>query len=418
MTDSLAGIGGPPRGQLAITLDEWRVNWRVGLAASIGMALGGSVLATIFSLFVLPLEEAFGWSRGEVSLAASAGLVGGFLAPFLGRLIDRTGARAVLITSFSLLIVFWLGLAAMPGSLVVFYALYLGLAVSGQPASGLGFAQVICAAFVRSRGISLAIGRGGLSVSAIVLPLVLFAVMDRWGIRAGYGTMAILVALLALPAAIFWLPRRQQASDADAVTQEPAPVSSLWSVFTDRRAVTIAIAAAAAYAAILSIQTHAQPLLVGKGLTGEQGASLIGLFGLTAFLGAFGTGFLLDRFWAPAVATALLSLGAIGSLVLALMPGTLEWSALGVVLIGFSLGAEIDIGAYVVARYCGLRSYSSVYGLTVLMISIAASVAAPAMGFLYEVQGDYRLALICCAIAYVFSILAYLSLGRYPEQPD
>ena len=78
-------------------LKEWREQWRMGTAALIGTAVSFSVWPSLSSLFIAPLQDAFGWSRGEIALAQNASLAAALLSPVLGRLIDRLGVRPVLI---------------------------------------------------------------------------------------------------------------------------------------------------------------------------------------------------------------------------------------------------------------------------------------------------------------------------------
>ena len=80
---------------------EWRENWRAGLASFVGTGLGGAIAPALFSLFILPLEEAFGWSRSQITLAFTFTMIGGLSAPFVGRLIDRLGPRKPLLAAFA-----------------------------------------------------------------------------------------------------------------------------------------------------------------------------------------------------------------------------------------------------------------------------------------------------------------------------
>ena len=80
---------------------EFKRGWRSLLAAAIGNGSGLSGLSFYtFGVFVLPLSAAFGWTRGEVSTAASFLIIGtAITAPLIGSVIDRYGARRVGITS-------------------------------------------------------------------------------------------------------------------------------------------------------------------------------------------------------------------------------------------------------------------------------------------------------------------------------
>ena len=51
-----------------------------------------------FGIFVIPMEEEFGWNRTTISLAAATGyLVNGITQPFAGQLLDRLGGRRVIL---------------------------------------------------------------------------------------------------------------------------------------------------------------------------------------------------------------------------------------------------------------------------------------------------------------------------------
>ena len=70
---------------------------------------------------VVPLEKEFGWDRATISLAVSINLLlFGLLGPWLGKLMDRRGPKAVMMGGF--LLVFMLSglmfpLSNIPGSL-------------------------------------------------------------------------------------------------------------------------------------------------------------------------------------------------------------------------------------------------------------------------------------------------------------
>ena len=63
-----------------------------------GIAISGQHWC--FSVFVLPIERDFGWSRSAINGAYSVGMAcGGFCAPLWGRCLDRHGARLTLTAS-------------------------------------------------------------------------------------------------------------------------------------------------------------------------------------------------------------------------------------------------------------------------------------------------------------------------------
>jgi len=98
-------------------------------ALSIGAVLGTAQFT--FSLFILPLEEAFGWSRTQVNGALAFGVVSGLLSPIIGNLMDRIGAKWTMVGSITLVAIAFL-LRAVMMELWQFY-LFSALMFAGLP---------------------------------------------------------------------------------------------------------------------------------------------------------------------------------------------------------------------------------------------------------------------------------------------
>jgi hypothetical protein len=64
--------------------------WWVVLAAAVGLALScGPITVGTFGVFLKPLSQQFGWSRGRISLAFSLfAIAAAVSAPIVGRLVD------------------------------------------------------------------------------------------------------------------------------------------------------------------------------------------------------------------------------------------------------------------------------------------------------------------------------------------
>ncbi len=68
----------------------------LGCVCLAGFARQGPAVA-VFSVFVVPMTETFGWSRTEMAGAVSVGgLLAALVTPALGPLLDRHGARLML----------------------------------------------------------------------------------------------------------------------------------------------------------------------------------------------------------------------------------------------------------------------------------------------------------------------------------
>ena len=389
---------------------EWRTHWRVGLAALLGSAVSYPVWPAVSSLFVLPMQKAFGWSRGEVAFAFNASFLAGICAPVFGRLIDRVGVRSLLIVGLLTTTGFYAALAAMKGSLLVYYVLFALFTVCALPTTGMSYTRIVNAAFLDTRGLALALTRSGYAASSALLAPLLFWVITRWGWRAGYLTLAGLMAAIALPLAVAFVHDRPIRAGSPAAS--PRLMRAL---LLDRKVWLFCFATALNYAPILAILTQLQPLLVERGLAPATAATLVGLTGLAALAGTAVSGALLDRIGGRFVGFAFSLTAAAGSLLLIEGAPGRGIVAAAVLLIGLGQGAEIDVGAYLAARHFGLRDYSTVYGLSTLCIAIMTGAAVPLMGRIRDLNGDYGLGLGVAAAGLAGAGLCYLALGRQSE---
>jgi fucose permease len=84
-------------------------------------------------------------------------------------------------------------------------------------------------------------------------------------------------------------------------------------------------------------------------------------------------------------------------------------------MIGFALGIEYDVVAYLTSRYFGMRAYAGLYAILYVCFAIGAGVAPMIFGWLRDAGGDYAQALTISAIALPLASALFLLLGRYPK---
>ena len=153
--------------------------WFIASATAMGSGLAIGTGQYAFGLFVAPLEETFGWSRTEISASLSFLAVGSLAAPLLGRLMDRYGAKPVLLISLALMIVSF-GLRPYMTSLWQWYALSFLQYVGYISATILPMGRLIGVWFSRTRGRVLGIAGMGNNFGGLVIPLMVGATMAQF----------------------------------------------------------------------------------------------------------------------------------------------------------------------------------------------------------------------------------------------
>ena len=158
--------------------------------------------------------------------------------------------------------------------------------------------------------------------------------------------------------------------------------------------------------------THLSALLTDRGIAPENAAFAVSAMGGAILAGRLITGWLLDRFFAPRVAVCLFALSALGTFLLA----GAHSLALGIgsaALIGFGMGGEGDVTPYLLSRYFGVRSFSTLYGFTWTAYAIAGAAGPIIMGRAFDATGSYRTLLLQLAVATLAAASLLLLLPRY-----
>ncbi|MEQ8515261.1 MAG: MFS transporter, partial [Chromatocurvus sp.] len=158
-----------------------------------------------------------------------------------------------------------------------------------------------------------------------------------------------------------------------------------------------------------------ETLLGAQGFSTRDAVVLASFLGYSVFLGRLLGGYLLDIFWAPAVACVLLLMPAISMYLMT--TGMLSYSTalIAVILIGVAAGMEYDLLAYLVSRYFGIRSYAAIYGCLYAFFALGAGFGPAVFGWAYEKTGSYDSVLVWSMWAFVGCSFALLLLGRYRD---
>jgi len=156
------------------------------------------------------------------------------------------------------------------------------------------------------------------------------------------------------------------------------------------------------------------PLLQDRGLSAVEAGQIFSAFGISLIFGRLVVGYLIDRLWAPGVASIALLMPAVACLIFALSSGNTALYVLATMLVGIGAGAEFDIAAFLIAKYFGMRDYGRLFGIHLGLITAGAAAAPLLFGALYSMTGDYSGLLIFRHGLLCYRPLMLLLLGSYP----
>lgn len=405
-------------------LTEFKTGWRTLLASSLGNAAGLSGLPFYtFGVFVVPLSTAFGWTRGEASGAASCLILGtAITAPLVGSLIDRIGARRVALTSLAGLALGYALLTQLGGGVAWFYAAWLLMSLIGGGTTPVVWTRAVNIWFDRSRGLALGLTLAGSGLASIFGPLYCTMLIEKFGWQAGYLGVGALIAFVAIPLVMILFDEYPEARKTAQQTTPDLPGLTFAQAIRTVAYWKIAGAFLFISAAITALLINVVPLLLDRGLSSVEAAQMAGAMGIAVLVGRVVVGMLLDRFAAPLIAFLLLTSTALGCLALS-MPSAPTWLLLlSVLSLGFAAAAEVDLVAFLVSRYFGLKAYGQTYGSQLTAFYFGAAIGPALIGIAYDRFGGYSQSLYVISGVLIAGALVLATLGSpnnvRPLRPD
>ncbi len=400
---------------------ELRRNWLIVLASCIGVGAGvtGIPFYTL-GFFVEPLRTEFGWTgtqvQGMFSVFTFTGLL---IVPVIGWLTDKYGVRRVALYSLAGAVIAYCFLGWATSTLTTYY---LGAALLALLATGTGpitWTKMIGGWFDRQRGLALGLTLAGTGIAGFLAPQYVSWIIGKFGWREAYIGLA-LIPLCAIPIVYLFLkdpPGTDKASALQAHDQATTSTSGLdlKTAASRYQFWVIAVAFFLVSIGIAGSIPNLVPLLMNASIERSTAASLLGVIGIAVISGRIIAGFVLDKFWAPAVASVMLALPIISALILSQASLSIPAVTLAIVLIGFAAGAEFDLIAYLVTRYFGLAHYGKIYSWQYAAFALGAGIAPPLFAYVYEQQGSYTNIMYLAAGLFLCGSLLLLTLGPYPK---
>lgn len=400
---------------------EWRTGWSVVLGAGIGMGTGVALYLYVGSIFVQPIVDEFGWTRGDLGIGGMVSFVTGAVTlPLIGRFVDRIGFRRVAtICAFGLASVYALT-ALQPGIYSVYLALMILGGVFGGGTASIVYTRPVIATFAQQRGLALGLATAGTSIAAMIAPPLLAYIIGEYGWRAGFFTLAALTAFIGLPLALTLIRRaREAAAHASDDVDDDAPrvpdVTLRDAIRTNRFWLLIA-AIACINIPGSGVLGQLAPLVSDTGLSDPEVAIVMSIYAAGLLVGRLITGFSLDRFPASWVGAATTLVPAIGIILLMQPEPSFALAALAVGLIGAQQGAEVDLFAYFISRNFGVKYYGSIFGVIAMAGALSTAVALVSFGQIHDATGSYDIALVIGAVLFCLGALAFALIGRKPPE--
>ncbi|MHA6617251.1 MFS transporter [Pseudonocardia sp. DLS-67] len=369
------------------------------------------VLYYAFPVLAPGIAADTGWSIGTITAAYSLGLVVAALVGIpAGRWLDRLGPRLVMTTGSVLAVPAVLGIAGA-GSLPWFFAAWV---LAGVAQAGVLY-QPAFAALTRWWGSRRVTALTSLTLlaglaSTIFAPLTA-ALFEQLGWRGTYLVLAVVLAVVTIPAHLFGLRGRWPDPDPEEHAEhgghDPGAVAR------SRPFVLLVAAIALGTFAAFAVVVNQVPLLIERGMSTTFAAWALGLGGLGQVLGRLGYGGLTAHTSVRARGVLVLAGTAAATALLGLLPGPAGLLVAAAMLAGAARGVFTLLQATAVSDRWGAAHYGRLSGLLSAPAMVATALAPWAGAALAGLLGGYPPVFVVLAV--LAALASVLALGSVPR---
>ena len=283
----------------------------VGVTFLTALITAGTVGAP--GVFIVPLQQEFGWTTAEISSALSIRFVlFGLMAPFAAALLNRYGLRNMTLTALLVVVSGLIASLFMTKiwHLMLLWGVVIGIG-TGMTALVLG-ATIAARWFVARRGLVVGILTASVATGQLAFLPLLAALTDHYGWRIALGLVCVMLGIAAFAVLMIM---RDRPSDlglrpfGDEGTEPlPAPPPSTAPIVAAALGTLRDVSKSRVFWILFAtfficgastnglIQVHLIPMCFDYGIPQVQAASLLAAMGIFDFVGTIVSGWLSDRY--------------------------------------------------------------------------------------------------------------------------
>ena len=394
----------------------WAIVWASFFTTA--FVSGGSQYG--FGMFVEPLEQEFGWTRTQINLSLSIGLISGLLSPIVGWGVDKYGSRTIMTVSLMIVGTSFFGRAGMT-ELWHWYALSAMLAI-GFPGTFLPVGKLVGTWFPATRGRMMGTVLAGNNVFGLVGVPLLSLVIQFQSWRLAYAIIGAGVLIVAV--AIWFIVRNApqshnaQQSDFDPINSNgfnPGDYSLREALNTRKFWLLLAGVTCAGFS-YPSFMTQLIPHMQSVGWGSSQSTLVLTVLAGMALASKISWGLLSERLTARisfVIAISIMSSGVV--LVTLAGSSVFVWPA--IIFFGAGFGGIGPLMSLVVMETFGLRNFGSIQGVVAMVLTTVPVLIGPILaGSLFDLTGSYETSFWIVSVIFAAGGLLVLSVRGQKDQ--
>lgn len=373
--------------------------WVILAVSSIILAMVMGQLVNGLSVYLVPLESAFGWNRGDVALINSAGLIGISLGSLvLGHLAERFGIGRVAllgVTASGLLML----LASLANDLWQLYLLFFLAGALGGGAVSAPLMALVGTWFVRGAGFAIGVAAAGQALGQGGVPFSGAFLIEAFGWRGALAIQSVAMLVVLVPLTLLLRDPPRSKADMVAVQDEnPAGLSN--TVVTAWLSIAVFFCCTCMAVPLI----HLVPLMQLCGLPAPQAGGVLFTMLFVAIAGRVAFGRLADLI--GAIPTYLLASGWQTFLVFGFtLLGRLDAFLLYAAVYGFGYAGVMTAILVTARNLIAPARRASSLGIIMAFAYAGHGIGGWQGGFFYDLTGFYTWSYANAAIAGVVNLI-------------
>jgi sugar phosphate permease len=380
-----------------------------------------------YSLFVVPLQAEFGWSRATIMIGNLIfWIIVGVGSPFMARLVSRWGAKWI-IAAGALIAGVGFALRGLSNSLPQFYLTYAVVGIGMAAAGVVPNSMVIANWFKKRRGLAIGILGTGVGVGGLVMPgLLSNFVMPGFGWRGASFFSGIVSAAIIIPLSLWLvkdkpedmglLPDNGEVGEEKGHRISSAPDPGI--KFNQARKIPVfwllvIVFSTFGFGGGVIFQSQV-PNLQDVGFTAMQAALAMQFVGIGSAIGKFTYGWVCDYIppkYVVIIGSAFYA-GALFMLMNLSGSSAVPTLALYGMVSGLGSGAWLPAISMNTSYTFGLIDYGVIFGIYNFLFQTASSISPIVAGHIFDTTGSYRTAFLIALVLFAVAVVTIFFVRR------
>jgi len=329
----------------------------------------------VWSVFVLPVSEAYHWDVAGVKLTSSYMLCFFVIGILIGgKMQTKTGTSKVVLMGGLMLAAGMFATSLIPTSYA--FAIYITYGIIGGFGVGAGYNAIISTAqkwFPKNRGFATGVSVCAFGFSTVVFAPLIEMLIKQFGLHNTFRILS--VGFFVIVVALFRFIQMPDESAAGTGTSSALPEMKQYTIteaLKTKEFYFITLSLMLATAAYFILNPSFKTFAIERGLDPAIGTVIVMITGVANALGRLGIPLLSDKIGREKSALAIIVITALCSLSLVFVQGFLFMVVVAV--IAFCYGGYSGVYPVITADYFGIKNVGSNYGAVMVGFAISALV--------------------------------------------